>query len=108
MKYAKLQDMVNGWFIGAFSPVAYKTDACEVAVKCYKAGDKEDSHYHKIATEITLIVSGRVHMAGQEWGKDDIIIIYPGDVTDFEAITDCVNVVVKIPGALNDKFLSKI
>ena len=105
MRHAKFHDMVKGWFVGAFNPTVFTTDACEVAVKSYKAGEKESSHYHKVATEITLILSGRVRMVGREWGEGDIIVLEPGDVTDFEALTDVVNVVVKTPGALNDKYL---
>lgn len=106
MKHARLDEMVKGWFVGAFSPTALSTHSCEVAVKRYSAGDKESAHYHKVATEVTLILSGRVRMLGKEWGEGDIIVIEPGDVTDFEAITDAVNVVVKTPGVLDDKFLS--
>jgi quercetin dioxygenase-like cupin family protein len=105
MNNFKLNDMVKGWFVGAFTPTAHTTDTCEVAVKSYKAGEKEASHYHKVATEITLILSGRVRMSGQEWGEGDIIVLEPGEASDFEAITDSVNVVVKTPGALGDKFL---
>lgn len=107
MKHFKLDDMVKGWFVGAFKPAAHSTDTCEVAVKSYKAGEKEVSHYHKVATEITLVLSGRVRMAGQEWGEGDIVVLEPGDVTDFEALTDAVNVVVKTPGAIGDKFLTE-
>ena len=105
MNHAKLNDMVKGWFVGSFTPTAYKTDACEVAVKIYKAGDKESAHYHKVATEITLILSGRVRMCGKEWGEGEIVVLEPGETTDFEALTDAVNVVVKTPGALNDKYI---
>jgi len=104
MKHAKLNEMVKGWFVGAFSPTAYSTSSCEVAVKSYKAGQTEDEHFHKIATEITLILSGRVRMAGKEWEEGDIVILEPGETTDFEALTDAVNVVVKVPGAQDDKY----
>lgn len=104
MKSAKLDAMTKGWFVGAFNPTAFSTDACEVAVKTYKAGEKENAHYHKVATEITLVISGTIRMAGQEWHAGDIIVLSPGEVTDFEAVTDATNVVVKTPGALNDKF----
>jgi quercetin dioxygenase-like cupin family protein len=104
MNSARLDDMVKGWFVGGFSPTAFATDACEVAVKSYKAGDSEAAHYHKRATEITLVLQGRVRMAGREWSAGDIIVLAPGEITDFEALTDAVNVVVKTPGALDDKF----
>ena len=104
MKHALLHDMVKGWFVGGFTPTAHRTDACEVAVKSYRAGDKEAAHYHKIATEITLVLSGRVRMMGREWGEGDIVVLDPGETTDFEALTDAVNIVVKTPGALDDKF----
>lgn len=105
MKQARLNDMVKGWFVGAFNPTAYSTDACEVAVKHYKAGDYEGKHYHKIAAEITVVVTGRVRMCGQEWGEGDIIALDPGEATDFEALTDATTVAVKTPGALNDKYI---
>ena len=105
MNSAKLQDMVGGWFVGAFNPTALQTNNCEVAVKKYKAGSKEAAHYHAIATEVTLILSGRVRMCGKEWSDGDIILLAPSDITDFEALTDVVSVVVKIPGVLNDKYL---
>ena len=39
-----LKDMIGGWFIGDFEPTAWKTAGFEVAVKEYKAGDKEPKH----------------------------------------------------------------
>ena len=104
MKHSHLNDMVKGWFVGAFTPTAYKTDTCEVAVKKYKAGEKEPTHHHKIATEITLVLSGRVVMVGQEWAEGNIIVLSPNEETSFEALTDAVTVVVKTPGALGDKY----
>ena len=101
----KLDQMVKGWFIGAFNPTAHQTKSCEVAVKKYKAGDTEAMHFHKIATEITLVVSGRVRMVGRIWEEGDIIVLSPGEATDFEALTDAVNVVVKTPSCTTDKFI---
>ena len=105
MKTAKLKNMEKGWFVGNFVPTLYKTNDCEVAVKHYRKGNHEGKHYHKIATEITVIISGVVKMNGQVYRDGDIIIEEPGDVTDFEALTDAINVVVKLPGANNDKYI---
>jgi hypothetical protein len=105
MQTAKLSDMVRGWFVGDFSPSVLATQAVDVAVKTYRAGDKEDRHYHKIATEATLILSGRVRMNGKEYAADEILVIEPMESTDFEAIENTTTVVVKVPGASNDKYL---
>lgn len=106
MKTGKLDEMVKGWFVGNFEPTLLQTNDVEVAVKEYKKGDYESSHYHKIATEITVILNGRVKMNGVEYGKGDIIVMEPGESTDFECIEDGTqNVVVKHPGANNDKYI---
>ena len=105
MKIDKLSKMKKGWFVGDFDPTLIKTQEVEVAVKFYKKGDREERHYHKIATEITVIISGRVRMNGIECQSGDIITISPGKSTDFEALEDTINTVVKIPGAKNDKYL---
>lgn len=96
--------MTKGWFVGNFEPSLYKTSDCEVAIKTYKKGDIENAHYHKIATEITVVVKGKVRMFDSEFVEGDIIIVEPGDVTSFEALEDAMNVVVKLPGANNDKY----
>lgn len=109
MKTAKLEDMIKGWFVGNFEPTLLKTNDVEVAVKSYKKGDYENRHYHKIATEITVVTAGRVKMNGIEYNKGDIIVIEPMESTDFECLEDDTqNVVVKYPGANNDKYLGEI
>lgn len=105
MKHFRLDDMFKGWFVGGFSPTAFATEGCEVAVKYYSAGDYEGLHHHKIATEITLVLSGKVRMVGKTWVEGDIIVLDPGTATDFKALTDAINVVVKVPGVLDDKHL---
>ena len=100
-----LKDMIGGWFIGDFDPSVWKTSAFEVAVKEYKAGDKEERHLHKIAIEFTVIVRGRVKMNNNEYGQGDIVMIHPGKSTDFEALEDTITVVVKKPSVKEDKYI---
>ena len=107
MKHHRLDAMTKGWFVGDFAPAALRSPDVEVGVKHYAAGDNEAEHYHRVATELTLIVSGRVRMLGQSWGPGDIVTIEPGEATDFEAVTDAVTVVVKLPSILGDKYLTK-
>ena len=105
MEHSKLEDMVKGWFVGGFEPCAFSTSECEVAVKYYKASDSEEAHYHKVATEITLILTGEVSMMGDMWKAGDIITLSPGEVTAFKALTDAVTVIVKVPSAKGDKYI---
>ncbi|MRX09503.1 hypothetical protein GJ697_16815 [Pseudoduganella sp. FT25W] len=105
MQVFKQDDMIRGWFVGDFTPTALATQAAEVGVKSYAAGMSEARHYHKIATEITMIQSGRVTMNGVEYRTGDIIVIAPNESTDFNVLEDTVTVVVKVPGAINDKYL---
>jgi quercetin dioxygenase-like cupin family protein len=101
----KLKDMFRGWVVGNFEPSLYKTDDVEVAVKNYKAGDKEEKHYHKIATEITIISDGKVRMNGTIYGSGDIVTIEPGEATDFEVLEDTITMVVKLPCVKDDKYI---
>ena len=105
MKKYSLKDFIGGWFIGNFNPSLLKTNDVEVAVKHYKPGDHDQEHFHKIGTEYTVVVKGKVKMAGNEYSEGDILTILPMESTDFLALTEAVTVVVKIPGASNDKYL---
>jgi quercetin dioxygenase-like cupin family protein len=107
MNKAKLEDMIGGWFIGNFEPSLLKTNDVEVAVKKYKAGDAEEAHYHKVATEYTVILKGKVRMMEIEYNEGEILTIYPNESTDFLALTDVTTVVVKVPGASNDKYITE-
>ncbi|MCW7552199.1 hypothetical protein NX722_05960 [Endozoicomonas gorgoniicola] len=104
MKTENLENMINGWFIGDFEPTLIKTTDVEVAVKEYSKGDNEALHHHKIATEVTVVMTGRVRMNGKEYEKGDIIVVEPMEATDFEALEDSLTTVVKYPGATNDKY----
>jgi len=107
MNKANISDMTGGWFIGSFMPAVLTTENFEVGIKKYKKGDYEESHLHKIAVEITAIVSGKVRMKGIEYKEGDIITINPGESTDFLALTDVTNVVIKTPSILGDKYLTE-
>lgn len=106
MKHHRLDDMTGGWFVGDFSPCASRSAEAEVGVKRYPAGAKEKKHFHKVATELTLILSGTVRMFDRVWQAGDIITVEPGEATAFEALSDAVTVVVKTPSVPSDKYLA--
>lgn len=100
-----LAEMVGGWFIGNFEPVAMQSEHCEVAVKRYKAGDKEAWHWQESAYEVTAVISGEVRIGSQYLHTDDVIVLAPGlsDAASFEALTDATLVAVKSPSRPSDK-----
>lgn len=104
-KVDKLDSMFKGWFVGNFEPTVLSTNDVEVGVKKYKKGEYEGSHFHKIATEVTLILDGEVLMNNQKYVAGDIITIEPNIATNFKALTDVTTVVVKHPGANDDKYI---
>ncbi|MCW8965850.1 MAG: hypothetical protein OQK82_04065 [Candidatus Pacearchaeota archaeon] len=105
MKKYRLNEMARGWFVGDFEPSAFKTKDCEVALQQFKEGDYEQKHIHKVATELTLIVKGKALMNRQECNEGDIIVLDKGESTDFKALTDVTNIVVKVPCAKGDKYI---
>lgn len=104
MNLYNLKDFVKGWFIGFFDNSIVKTNNFEIAIKKYKIGDSENRHLHKIATEYTVIISGKVLMNNQKFISGDIIEIGPNESTDFYCLEDTITCVVKIPSLDNDKF----
>lgn len=105
MEKSHLNDFVRGWIVGGFTPSLFDTTDVEVAIQEFKKGDIESSHCHKIATEITVIIRGKALMKGLTLNQGDIVKIAPGEYTDFEALEDTTTAVIKLPGALNDKYL---
>lgn len=104
MRLDKLENMVGGWVLGDFTPSVLRTDKVEFAVKHYKKGDAEAAHHHKVATEVTVIVSGSAVLAGRELKAGDIAVLEPGESADFRCLTDVVTAVIKMPSVLGDKY----
>ena len=50
-------------------------------------------------------MSGEVEMNGKYYSEDDIIVIEPGEYTDFKCLTDVITCVVKTPSSKNDKYI---
>ncbi|WP_163131641.1 cupin domain-containing protein [Agarivorans sp. Alg241-V36] len=107
MNKYNISDFVRGWIVGGFEPTLFNTTDVEFAIQEFKKGDKEANHCHKIATEITVIVQGKALMKDMILNKGDIVKISPGEYTNFEALEDTTTAVIKLPGALNDKYLEE-
>lgn len=95
----------RGWFVGGFDKAVYRTTDLEAGYQHNSAGEVSKAHYHKIATEINLIVRGAVKINGELYTSGMGVIFYPNDVAECEYLEDTETMVIKTPGALNDKYL---
>ncbi len=105
MKKYNLNQFTRGWIIGDFEPNIIRTKDFEFMVRSYKEGDKEQAHVHKVADEITVIVSGIFSMNGDIFKTGDIIHLSPGDSTDFVCMESGTTAVVKTPSVMGDKYV---
>lgn len=107
IEWARLDDFKGGWFIGAFSPSVHATSEFEACVKRYQRGESEPEHYQRMATEVTVIISGLCEVAGRRMIANDIAVIPPGVSAGFRAIEETVLVAVKFPSLPDDKVVGR-
>ena len=100
-----LSDFFQGWIIGNFEPSIFRSTEIEVAIKQYKAGHVEVKHFHKIATEITIMIIGEAMFNDEHLFEGEGMIIKPNESNTFKAITDCKTLVIKTPSIPSDKYL---
>lgn len=106
MRIHKLRDMTKGWFVGDFSPSAHKADY-EIGLKKYSAGDSEPKHHHRLATEFTVVVSGKISMNSVVFCEGDIIEVEPFEDIKFNCVEDATTVVFKTASVAGDKYITE-
>jgi quercetin dioxygenase-like cupin family protein len=105
MKITRIEDYTRGWFVGDFEPSSYKTKDFEVGFLTHSKDEIWPKHYHKIATEINLLVEGEMILGGKKLTKGDVFVIEPGEVADPQFLTECKLVVIKTPSIPTDKYI---
>jgi len=104
MQVYSTEDLVGGWFIGQFEGAVFKTPDCEVSYKKHYAGEAWPAHYHKKADEINYLIEGSMTVGDQLLTGPVIFVIPKGEVSAPVFHTDVSIIVVKVPGALDDKY----
>ena len=103
MKRHHLSDSgARGWFIGDFDGAVHRTKEFEI---CYQKNPRSQtaSHIHKLAYEITLVISGRQICNGELFVAGDICILEPGDISQIEYLEETEVVTIKTPSVPDDK-----
>ena len=103
MKKFNLSDAgARGWFIGDFDNAVFRTKDFEVTYQ-KTSRSQTASHIHKLAYEITLVISGRQICNGQMFAAGDICILEPGDISQIEYLEETEVVTIKTPSVPSDK-----
>lgn len=104
MIIAKLEDYINGWIVGDFTPTMFKNPHVEVGIHHIPAGANTVKHFHKVAQEINVVVSGKVEINGHAFGPNDIFAIEQHEISSSIIYEDTVLVVIKYPSTPGDKY----
>ena len=106
MKKLKLSDSgARGWFIGDFPEAVVRTKDFEV---CYQTNSQDyptDDHYHKVITEIQLVIRGCLVVNGEEFHAGEICVLEPGEEYRSYYLEPTDVVAVKFPSVPDDKYL---
>lgn len=105
MKKLKLSDSGSrGWFVGNFPEAVVKTKEFEV---CYQENSQDyptQDHYHKIVTEVQLVIRGCIVINGEEFRAGEICVLEPGEHYSSYYLEPTDVVAVKFPSIPNDKY----
>lgn len=101
----KLSEMIRGWCIGDFEPSIIRTKDFELGILRHKKNEEWSRHYHKIATEYNILLSGSMRVCDEELSSGDIFVIQPNEIAEPKFHEDCVIVCVKIPSVPGDKYI---
>jgi quercetin dioxygenase-like cupin family protein len=105
MDVYNIKNFHNGWFIGNFDKSIFKNPFFEVAHHKLIKGYTGPLHYHKIAEEVTYIVSGRLIADGKELTPGDMFVYHPKEVSNVTFLEDTDLIVIKWPSVPTDKYL---
>jgi hypothetical protein len=103
-KYKLSESGARGWFIGDFPEAVVRTKDFEVCYQGNPAGAVDTPHYHKIITELQLIIRGRMFINGEEFGPGDIYMNEPGEEYRAYYLEDTEVVAIKFPSIPTDKY----
>lgn len=107
MDFYRLENTINGWFVGDFERAVHRTKDFEVSYMRHHKGQDWPKHHHKIAKETNLLVRGKMLINDNEISAGDIFVIYPGESTKPIFLEDCELVVVKTPSCPGDKYIDE-
>ena len=102
-----ISNFTRGWFIGDFEPSLLQTKDFEVAIITHTKGEKIPRHYHPVATEYNVMLSGSMFVNGQKKKKGDMFTFDPNEVCNVKVLEDSEVLCVKVPSIQGDKVCTR-
>ena len=100
-----LSEFFRGWVVGDFEPNIIRTKDFEIGILTHKKDEYWPAHYHKIATEYNILISGKMIIADRTLNSGNIFIIQPNEISEPIFVEDCTILCIKVPSAPGDKYL---
>jgi hypothetical protein len=107
MEVSHISDFKKGWFVGDFEPSIFRNPFFELAHQKHEAGYKTPKHFHKVTTELTYIVKGKMRVGDQILSDGCMFVYEKGEMADSEVIEDVDIVVLRYPSIPTDKYFVK-
>jgi len=107
MKVLNSEQFIGGWFVGDFTPSAYRTKDFEVCYKFHHKNEEWPKHLHTESIEINYLMHGSMVIQDQILTAPTVFIMDKLEVSDAEFLEDCEIIVVKVPSIPNDKRIIK-
>lgn len=104
MKITRIEDYTRGWLIGDFTPSLLRTKDFEVGILRHKKDEVWPKHYHRLADEYNILISGKMTINSSEINEGDVFHIEKNEISEPKFLTDCIVLVIKVPSAIGDKY----
>ena len=98
---------LGGWFVGCFEPNLIKREDIEVGIKKIPSNTNPDYHYHKIKTEYTILLEGKIVCVKDniEVEAGSIIKLLPYEKNDQFFPIESLILVINTPSIQGDKYI---
>ena len=107
MKTDHISNFTRGWFIGNFEPSILQTEDFEVAIITHKQDEEIPKHFHPVATEYNVMLSGRMWVNGRNLTKGDMFSFEPDEICNVQVLEDSEVLCVKVPSIQGDKVCTR-
>lgn len=99
----KISRFTRGWFIGDFEPSLLKTKEFEVALISHEKNEYIPKHYHAMAIEYNVLLSGKMIINDRTIEPGEIFAFEKNEPVDAKVLEPSKVLCIKVPSVIGDK-----